>query len=74
MNVDIDIVQENDRYRPSSSEVNRLYGDNSRLLKYTDWQPKYSGLDGFRRGLSITCSWFCNPDNLRLYKPDNYVV
>ena len=35
---------------------------------------KYSGLDGFRRGLAATCSWFCNPDNLRHYKPDNYVV
>lgn len=74
MNVDINIIQDDERYRPVSSEVNRLFGDNSRLLQYTNWQPRFSGLDGFRRGLSITSQWFCDPNNLRHYKPDNYVV
>ena len=74
MNVSVDIVNDEKRLRPEASEVNRLYGDNSRLRSLTDWQPQYGGRDGFRRGLAITADWFSNPSNLKLYRPGTYVV
>ena len=36
------------------------------------WQPAYCGLDGFRRGLQHTVSWFKDPGNLAMYKSDIY--
>ena len=69
-----EIVCDEQRMRPDGSEVNRLYGDNSRLRHLTGWQPSYGGLDGFRQGLSTTIEWFTDPANLSLYRPGTYVV
>ena len=74
MNVEYEIVCDEQRMRPDGSEVNRLYGDNSRLRHLTGWQPSYGGLDGFRQGLSTTIEWFTDPANLSLYRPGTYVV
>ena len=74
MNVDIEIDQENRRIRPKGSEVNRLFGDNSLIKSLTDWEPKYSGVNGFKEGLRITSEWFMNPDNLEKYKTNDYVI
>ena len=74
MNVDLEIVTDEQRMRPEASEVNRLFGDNSRLRQLTGWQPAFSGLDGFRRGLVHTCEWFSDPANLVHYRPSNYSV
>ncbi len=56
------------RVRPASSEVTRLYGDNSKLISLTKWRPQYSGIDGFKQGLLKTVEWFSVPSNLSLYK------
>ncbi len=74
MNFDSKIICEEERIRPSLSEVNRLYGDNSLLKTLTDWEPKYSGKDGLRIGLKKTIEWFSNPNNLKKYSVDGYVV
>lgn len=74
MNADIDIVEDTDRVRPESSEVNRLFGDNSRLLSLTSFKPSYPGLEGFRAGLLLTAQWFTNPENLQFYRPEEYSV
>ena len=74
MNVEVEIGTDEKRLRPTGSEVNRLYGDNTRLLELTDWQPEYGGLEGFKRGLAITAEWFSNPANLNLYRPGSYTV
>jgi NAD dependent epimerase/dehydratase len=74
MNVEVEIVTDEQRLRPDGSEVNRLFGDNTRLRQLTDWQPAYGGLDGFRRGLERTAQWFSDPDNLARYRPGNYAV
>ena len=74
MNVEVEICTDEQRLRPEGSEVNRLFGDNSRLIEMTSWNPSYGGLDGFRRGLSITADWFSDPANLALYRPGNYTV
>ena len=39
MNADVEISTDQQRLRPDGSEVNRLYGDNTRLLQLTGWQP-----------------------------------
>jgi nucleoside-diphosphate-sugar epimerase len=74
MNVELEIVTDEQRLRPEGSEVNRLFGDNSRLRQLTGWQPAYGGLDGFRRGLARTAEWFSDPANLVRYRPGSYAV
>ncbi len=74
MNLDVDIVTDDQRIRPEASEVNRLFGDNTRLRDLTAWQPAYGGLDGFRRGLALTSDWFSKPSNLARYRPGTYAI
>lgn len=74
MNIKISITKEDIRIRPENSEVNRLFGDNTLLKTLTSWEPHFSGIEGFREGLKVTKDWFTDPDNLRLYKTDSYVV
>jgi NAD dependent epimerase/dehydratase len=74
MNVELEIVTDDKRLRPEGSEVNRLFGDNSRLRQLTGWRPAYGGLDGFRVGLARTAEWFSDPANLARYRPDSYAV
>ena len=56
------------RLRPKNSEVNRLFGSNSKIKLLSKWEPSYQGLDGFKEGLKITIEWFSNPENLLKYK------
>jgi len=74
MNVDLTIRTDEQRLRPDGSEVNRLFGDNSRLRQLTGWRPVYGGLEGFRRGLERTVAWFADPANLARYRPGSYAV
>ena len=74
MNLELEILTDEQRLRPDGSEVNRLFGDNSRLRQLTGWQPAYGGLEGFRRGLARTAEWFSDPANLARYRPGSYVV
>ena len=60
--------------RPEKSEVNRLYGSNKLLKSLTNWEPKYSGVGGFERGLKETVDWFSQSKNLSYYKPENYAI
>lgn len=74
MNTDVEIVSDEERFRPEKSEVNRLWCNNSKLLNLTSWRPEFSGLDGFERGLSLTVKWFTDPNNLKQYKSDRYNI
>ena len=74
MNVDLDIITDEERLRPEGSEVDRLFGDNSKLRQLTEWSPIYGGLNGFRKGIHITAEWFMNPANLALYRSGLYCV
>ena len=73
MNSNKDVQEEIERIRPKNSEVNRLYGCNKKLIKLTDWKPKYIGLNGFEKGLKRTIDWFSNPKNLLKYS-SNYEI
>lgn len=72
MNVEIEILTDEARLRPENSEVERLWAGNAKAKALFDWQPKYGGREGFKRGLTETTVWFTNPDNLRAYKTDIY--
>jgi NAD dependent epimerase/dehydratase len=74
MGAEVEILTDEQRLRPEASEVNRLYGDNTRLRQLAGWQPSYGGLEGFRRGLERTAAWFRDPANLARYRPGSYAV
>ena len=72
MRADIEIVDDTNRHRPDKSEVERLWADNAKALRLTEWRPMYAGLDGFKRGLRNTIAWFTQAENLNFYKTDRY--
>lgn len=64
----VNVICDNDRIRPENSEVNRLWGDNKKIRKLTEWEPRYSLSDG----LSQTIQWIEN--NMKYFKTDIYNV
>jgi len=66
------LEQDRERLRPEKSEVERLWSDNHKAARLLDWQPRYAGIEGLRRGLVETIDWFRNPANLGIYKPAAY--
>ena len=74
MNYDVEVVSADVRMRPKNSEVDRLLAANERAKDLLDWTPSFGGLQGFRRGLEATISWFSNPENMKRYAPTKYIV
>ncbi len=74
MGASIDIVADQGRLRPARSEVERLRADNTKAKTLFGWEPRFAGLDGFRRGLQNTIDWFCDAANLSGYKSSRYNV
>ncbi|WP_417371782.1 NAD-dependent 4,6-dehydratase LegB [Gelidibacter japonicus] len=70
INPNAKIIQDEDRMRPEKSEVFQLFGDNSKLIKHTDWKVEHS----FEQGLQETIDWFSDKENLKHYKADIYNV
>lgn len=70
MSADVQFIEDKQRLRPQKSEVLRLWGDNSKIKKLTDFEPSYS----LENGLKETIEWFTNPENLSKYKADRYNV
>ena len=68
MKVNVKIVSDERRVRPEKSEVEQLYCNNSKILKYTNWKPQYD----LKKGLSETIEWL--KSNLNYYKPEIYNV
>lgn len=66
----VEIIQDEDRIRPSNSEVFRLWCDNTKIKKLTRIEP----LIDIRQGLENTVEWFSDSRNLSLYKTDIYNV
>jgi NAD dependent epimerase/dehydratase len=64
------IVQDEVRLRPSTSEVDRLRCDFSKLRTAAGYVPSVSLEEGLRR----TIEWMRQPDVLRGYKPEIYNV
>lgn len=68
MGADVRYIVDQQRIRPSGSEVRRLCGDNTLITTLTDWRPGYS----LSEGLAETIAWFSDPVNLARYKYDIY--
>ena len=66
INKKIKIITDEKRLRPEKSEVHRLVCDNSKIKKFTNWEPKYN-LD---QGLKETIDWL--EKNKKLFKFDIY--
>ena len=74
MNVEIEIITDEARLRPADSEVERLWGDNSKAEEFFGWKPAYAGRDGFKLGIAETAEWFEKSGNLSRYKTNMYNV
>ncbi len=74
MGVEIEILTDETRLRPTSSEVERLCADNRKARGLFGWEPAYSGREGLKRGLQETAAWFADPANLAGYKADRYNI
>jgi dTDP-glucose 4,6-dehydratase len=74
MNVEITILTDEQRLRPSKSEVERLWADNRKAYNLLGWQPQFGGIDGLRQGIEKTVAWFREPENLLRYKSDRYNI
>jgi NAD dependent epimerase/dehydratase len=68
MKSDVKFIIEEQRLRPSGSEVFRLWGDNKLIKSLTDFKTSYS----IEQGLKETIDWFLIPKNLVKYKSQIY--
>lgn len=68
MKAEVKWITDNERLRPTSSEVYRLLGSNEKIRKLTGWQPKVS----FEEGIKKTINWMLSNGNIQHYKPDIY--
>ena len=68
MDADVKWIRDEERIRPSKSEVFRLLGDNTKIKELTGWQPEVS----LEEGLKKTIDWICQPSHLSKYKPGLY--
>lgn len=62
------------RIRPLKSEVMRLYSSNLKAKKILNWEPKFKGLKGFKKGLAETISWLNRNKGLNYYNSKNYII
>ena len=74
MNVELEIVLEENRIRPTLSEVDRLLASNDKAKALLGWAPEYSGHNGLKYGLEKTIEWFSDSKNMTQYKTDTYNI
>lgn len=70
INPDAQILSDDNRIRPTESEVERLLCDNSLIQEMTGWKPAIP----LEEGIQKTVEWFKKPGNLIGYKTDIYNV
>jgi NAD dependent epimerase/dehydratase len=70
MKSDVKFLLDKERIRPKNSEVFRLWCDNSKIQRLTDFSPETS----IEEGLKKTIDWILIPENLSKYKSDIYNV
>lgn len=74
MGQDVSVKLDPQRIRPKKSEVERLWAENKKAKELLNWEPKFSGVDGFKKGVQETAEWFAKPENLAQYKADIYNI
>lgn len=68
MKTEVEITSDEQRVRPTQSEVERLFCENQKLVKTTNWAPNYS----LEKGLTETIEWLTK--HQEQYKSDVYNV
>ena len=68
INPNAKIICDEQRLRPSKSEVERLLGCNEKIMSLTAWQPRYT----FEEGIAETIAFL--KENMDKYKADIYNV
>lgn len=68
MQSDVKFIIDEQRIRPSNSEVFRLWGNNKLISQLTGYKQEYT----LRQGLTETTQWFTKPTNLKKYKTTIY--
>jgi len=66
----VQFVVDEQRLRPSGSEVFRLWCDNSKINSLTGFEPKVNLMEGLQK----TIDWLTQPENLKQYKAYLYNV
>lgn len=74
MGVEVEIATDQQRLRPTKSEVERLWADTTRASAILNHNPRYAGLEGLKRGIAETVDWFTLLDNLKAYKSNIYNI
>jgi len=72
MDRDITVKTDENRLRPTNSEVDRLKASNKKANELLDWRPKYAGSSGLKLGLQKTIEWYTVTENLRRFKSTVY--
>ena len=72
MGADVDIVADEERLRPPTSEVERLLADTTKASRLLGHVPAYAGREGLRRGLAEAVEWYTRPENLAAFKGTAY--
>lgn len=72
MGAKIEIEQDDIRVRPERSEVDRLWASNAKAQELLGWSPRFAGVEGLRKGLEQTISWFARNENLSRYRANAY--
>ena len=70
MHSDINFIEDAERLRPKNSEVLRLWCDNSKIKKLTNFKQEVDIKDGLLK----TIDWITKPENLIKYKAGIYNV
>tara|TARA_Y100001970_G_scaffold292087_1_gene431875 strand:+ start:7231 stop:8205 length:975 start_codon:yes stop_codon:yes gene_type:complete len=68
MKASLKIIQDNNRIRPSNSEVDRLMCNNDKLKRHTKWKPSFN----INKGLLLTIDWI--KQNRHLFKNNIYNI
>ncbi len=74
MGAKVTVTKDHNRVRAQNSEVERLWANTERAQRLIGWDPEFAGLEGFRRGVTITCEWFSNEANRTRYREGRYQV
>lgn len=72
MGAKLEIQEDAARLRPERSEVDRLWASNSKAQQLLGWSPRFGGVEGLRKGLEQTISWFNKSENLSQYRTNIY--
>jgi NAD dependent epimerase/dehydratase len=74
MGAEIEIEHDDVRVRPERSEVDRLWASNAKAQELLGWKPRFAGVEGLRKGLEQTISWFTKRENISRYRESVYTL